>query len=269
MPDTHRSARKESTLNKAKKIPDGRGRVQKLLSGLAARSAAASGRLLYKAGVRFLADEEWREPYARELAADTRSAKSPMRNLDRRFMLIQVAEAVRKLPGSTVECGVFRGVGSALICRALEGTYAPGDAHFAFDAFEGLPAPVEKDQLGQDQWWTEGDLKSEAAGVAKLLAPFSHARIEVGWIPERFDQVGDRTFRLIHIDVDLHDPTRDSIDFFFHRLVPGGMMLLDDHGIVSCPGARAAAEEYFAKTGDPIIELPTGQALIIKGASSR
>lgn len=252
-------------MKKAKKNPGARGRVEKLLSGLAARSAAASGRLLYKAGVRFLADDEWREPYARELGADSRSAKSPLRNLDRRFMLVQVAEAVRGLEGSTAECGVFRGVGSGLICRALEGTYGSEDAHFAFDSFEGLPAPVERDLLDKDQWWTEGDLKSEEAGVAQLLAPFDHARIEVGWIPERFDQVGDRSFRLIHIDVDLHDPTRDSIEFFFPRLVHGGMMLLDDHGIVSCPGARAAAEEYFAKTGDAIIELPTGQALIIKG----
>lgn len=256
-------------MDKAKKNPGARGRVQKLLSGLAARTAAASGRLLYKNGVRFIADQAWRVPYERELSADSRSKKAPMRNLDRRFMLVQVAEAVRRLPGSTAECGVFRGIGSALVCRALDGTYAADDAHFAFDAFEGLPAPVEADQIGgDDQWWTEGDLKSEEAGVAALLSPFSHAQIKAGWIPDRFSEVGDRRFRLIHIDVDLHDPTRDSIDFFFPRLVPGGMMLLDDHGIVSCPGARAAAEEYFAKTGDPIIELPTGQALIVKGAST-
>ena len=246
--------------------PGERTRLEKWLGKIADRAAGLSGRLLYKRGVRFLADPEWRVPYALELAADERPGKPKNKALDRRFVLTQLADSVRGLEGSTAECGAYLGVGSALICRALEGTWREGDAHFAFDAFEGLPKPSADDEAETGQWWTEGDLKTDRSPIEARLAPFSNARIEVGWIPERFPQVGDRRFRFVHVDVDLYEPTKDSIEFFWPRLVSGGVLLLDDHGVVSCPGARKAAVEFFAKTGDPIIELPTGQAIVWKRA---
>ena len=231
---------------------------------IADAAAARAGSLVYKRGVKFLADPEWRIPYELELTADRRPGKPENCALDRRFVLVQLAESVRKLRGSTVECGGWLGVGSALICRALEGSCSGDDAHFVFDSFEGLPAPGLNDRVKFGQWWTRGDLKTDTSSIDKLLRPFPHARVEVGWIPDRFAEVGERSFRLVHIDVDLYEPTRDSIAFFFPRLVPGGVLLFDDHGIVSCPGARKAAVEYFDDLGIPIVELPTGQAFVIK-----
>lgn len=254
----------EILLAKQARNPGKRTRMEKRLGKIAERAAGLSGRLIYKRGVRFLADPEWREPYAAELAADERPGKPQNKALDRRFVLTQIAESVRALEGSTAECGAYLGVGSALICRALEGTWREGATHFAFDAFEGLPEPVEADRADTGQWWTEGDLKTDSSPIEARLAPFPRARIMVGWIPERFPGVAERAFRLVHIDVDLYKPTKDSIEFFWPRLVPGGVLLLDDHGVVSCPGARKAAVEFFAKTGDPIIELPTGQAIVWK-----
>ena len=32
-----------------------------------------------------------------------------------------------------------------------------------------------------------------------------------GWIPTRFQEVADRHFAFVHIDVDLYEPTRDSL----------------------------------------------------------
>jgi len=45
----------------------------------------------------------------------------------------------------------------------------------------------------------------------------------------------------------------------------GGFIVCDDYGFPSCPGARAAVDEFFAgKTAFPLC-LPTGQALVFKG----
>jgi hypothetical protein len=249
---------------KQAKNPGKGGKYSKIMRKIADAAAVRAGSLVYKRGVMFLADPKWRIPYEIELTADRRSGKSENRALDRRFVLVQLAESVRKLQGSTAECGGWRGVGSALICRALEGSFGGDDAHFVFDSFEGLPEPSLHDRVKSGQWWTRGDLKTSTSSIDKLLRPFPHAHVEVGWIPDRFPEVGERHFRLVHVDVDLYDPTRDSIAFFFPRLVPGGVLLLDDHGIVSCPGARKAAIEYFDGLGLPIIELPTGQAFVIK-----
>jgi O-methyltransferase len=54
------------------------------------------------------------------------------------------------------------------------------------------------------------------------------------------------------------------LNFFWPRLVPGGIVVCDDYGFTTCPGARSAMDEFFAELGVGIIELTTGQALAIK-----
>jgi hypothetical protein len=86
----------------------------------------------------------------------------------------------------------------------------------------------------------------------------------VGWIPHTFAAVEDRRFALVHIDVDLHAPTHDALVFFFERLEPNGIVVCDDYGSAYCPGARKAFDEFFADRPESIIELPTGQALVVR-----
>jgi hypothetical protein len=77
--------------------------------------------------------------------------------------------------------------------------------------------------------------------------------------------VEDRRFKLVHIDVDLYQPTRDSVEFFYPRMVPGGVILCDDYGSTRCPGARRAMDEFFfEKPEGPVVDLLNGQGLAIK-----
>ena len=85
-------------------------------------------------------------------------------------------------------------------------------------------------------------------------------------IPTRFDEVADRSFCFVHVDVDLFEPTRESIAFFYPRMVPGGVMLFDDYGFVTCPGATRAIDEFTAEHPEPLVHVPTAQAFLIKGA---
>src|SRR5262245_17550274 len=95
----------------------------------------------YHEGVIWSNDRSWAEPYLRHLARDARRGYPATRILDRRFFVVQIAKSVAELPGSTAECGVRYGVGSALICEALRSTYDANARHFAFDSFEGLSEP--------------------------------------------------------------------------------------------------------------------------------
>jgi hypothetical protein len=64
----------------------------------------------------------------------------------------------------------------------------------------------------------------------------------------------------------LYQPTFASVSFFYPRMNSGGLMLFDDYGFATCPGARRAIDEFFADKPEPIIDLPTGQAFVlIKG----
>lgn len=85
-----------------------------------------------------------------------------------------------------------------------------------------------------------------------------------GWIPEKFHEVEDKEFSLVHIDVDLHDPTLASLEFFWPRLNAGGMIVCDDYGSEACPGAKKAMDDFAAKYGFSVVHLTTGQGFITK-----
>ncbi|MEO0034391.1 MAG: hypothetical protein RLZZ501_414, partial [Pseudomonadota bacterium] len=88
-----------------------------------------------------------------------------------------------------------------------------------------------------------------------------------GWIPERFGEVADRRFCLVHIDVDLQQPTLDALAFFYPRLVPGGLIVFDDYGCSTCVGATAVVDAFLADKPEPIIHLAAGGAFLVKGGA--
>jgi hypothetical protein len=129
-----------------------------------------------------------------------------------------------------------------------------------FDSFEGLSKPGEKDGT----FWSTGGLSADESKARQNLAGFSNAAFYRGWIPERFPEVGDRSFALVHIDVDLYQPTLDSLAFFYPRMVKGGLIICDDYGFTTCPGAREAMDSFFGHMPELVVHLPTGQGLVLK-----
>jgi O-methyltransferase len=48
-------------------------------------------------------------------------------------------------------------------------------------------------------------------------------------------------------------------------MVSGGFIIFDDYGMPSCPGARAAVDQFFADKPEKPLALHTGQALVFRG----
>ena len=184
---------------------------------------------------------------------------------DRKFVLWSMARNTSNLPGDTAECGVLDGASSYLICSA-RATCASAE-HHAFDSFEGLSAPRSEDRPSSNVAfeWASGDLSVPLEEAMHKLGRFDNIRYYKGWIPSRFEEVSARWFSFVHVDVDLYQPTKDSLEFFYPRLVPGGILLCDDYGYHTCPGARQAFDEFAATTPEQtVVHLPTGQGFIVK-----
>jgi len=181
--------------------------------------------------------------------------RSNYHSLDRKYALDQLTLLAQHLPGDTAECGVYKGASSYLICRRMSGR---GKLHHAFDSFEGLSAPSPEDGT----YWRAGDLSVPEAEARATLGDFDFVVFHRGWIPATFSRVADRTFCFVHLDVDLYDPTRDSLEFFYDRMVPGGIILCDDFGFRTCPGAHRAMIDFFRDKPEEIVSLPTGQGLV-------
>lgn len=199
----------------------------------------------------YLEDEEFLEFYSRYMDAGN------WHSLDRKYLLREMLKVVSRIPGDIAECGTYKGFSAYLMCRSLQGT--SNEVHL-FDSFEGLPDVEEVDGT----WWAKGRFASPEDCVHETLAGFTNYKVYKGWIPDRFPEVAGRRFRLVHIDVDLYRPTYDSLEFFYPRVEPGGIILLDDHGCNTCPGAKQAADEFFSEREEKVAVLPTGQGLVLK-----
>ena len=96
------------------------------------------------------------------------------------------------------------------------------------------------------------------------LADFPGVTFHEGWIPEVLEDLPDTHYRFVHVDVDLFAPTRACLEYFYPRLVPGGLLVIDDYGFTAWPGCKAAADAWSAEQAVPIVLLPTGNALVVK-----
>jgi O-methyltransferase len=181
----------------------------------------------------------------------------------RKFVLFNLLKLIKGVEGDTAECGSYVGCSSYAICSA---TLGEGRHHHIFDSFEGLSAPTDEDRTDSPDIlkWKKHDLSIPEWRVRQTLAKFPDVHLYKGWIPERFSEVADRQFAFAHIDVDLYQPTLDSIRFFYPRLATGGLIVCDDYGFSACPGAFNAMNEYAAEVGAAVVHLPTGQGMIMK-----
>jgi O-methyltransferase len=184
------------------------------------------------------------------------------RSLDRKFALKELLKLALPLDGEVAECGVFRGASAYLIAKRLVAARCGKTLHL-FDSFAGLSRPGASD----GDYWQAGALACSLAEVRANLATVAETvRFHAGWIPERFGDVAEKRFCFVQIDVDLHQPTWDALTFFYPRLVPGGILICDDYGFETCPGARKAMDTFFADKPEPVIHLPTGQGFVIRQA---
>ncbi len=199
----------------------------------------------------WLDDREFIEAYDRLCPSNRRSA-------DRKFLLRSLLSLIEDVPGDTAECGVYQGASSYVICRYSMG---PERTHHAFDSFEGLSEPDRVD----GNYWTSGDLSSSEESARRNLAQFPRVQLHKGWIPASFSVVPEGTkFAFVHLDVDLHQPTFDSLRYFYPLLSPGAVVVCDDYGFATCPGTTLACDEFLADKKENIVNSPTGQGFFIK-----
>lgn len=195
------------------------------------------------------------------LASYRRLEPHHLRMAERTFAVRELVASLDHVPGDTVEVGAYRGKTSYFICQARgRGT------HHVFDSFEGLSNPQMEDTPDNKTafHWRRGDLTAQEEVIRTNLAEFTNVEYYRGWVPDRFPEVADRQFAFVHIDVDLYQPTLDSLKFFYPRLESCGIIICDDYGFTSCPGAYRAMHEYMQDKPEKIIHLPTGQGMIIK-----
>lgn len=159
----------------------------------------------------------------------------------------------KKLSGDFAEVGVYRGKSAKLICEAK------GDKPLhLFDTFEGLPelGPEDDNMLHQRQY---------AAGldsVKTYLGSYVNVSFYRGIFPRTAEPAKNISFAFVHLDVDLYRGTLECLEFFYPRMVAGGIIL--SHDYLTLAGVKKAFDDFFTEKAELVIELSTNQCLVVK-----
>lgn len=129
-----------------------------------------------------------------------------------------------------------------------------------FDSFAGLPHSGHQLDLHHAGDFADTGLEQ----VRTTVGAEDWIDFRKGWIPQTFAGLESSRIRFAHIDVDLYQAIVDSCAFIYPRLAPGGMLVFDDYGLPSCPGARAAVDEFFRDKPETPFPLINGQCLLVK-----
>jgi len=204
------------------------------------------------------------------------------------FFVYSLARSQCHLDGDLAEVGVYTGASAKLIAEARdslarsasdvssiplplgegadrrsagEGGSSLRKPFHLFDTFAGLPESSAKDRnvyTGKSKPQYACSLDS----VHEYLRNYANLHFYQGLFPETAAPVADRKFCFVHIDVDLYTSTLACLEFFYPRLVPGGILLSHDYSLLT--GVKAALSEFLVDKAEALVELPTTQAMIIK-----
>jgi hypothetical protein len=169
------------------------------------------------------------------------------------FTVYSVARAQRTRPGDFAEVGVYKGASAKLISEAK------GDKPLRlFDTFEGLPPSSAKDRAVH----RENQYACSMASVQQYLQGYGNLSFHKGIFPDSARGVPEGRYSFCHFDVDWYEGTLGCLEYFYPRMVSGGVMLSHDYGLLA--GVEAAFTEFFADKPEGVIELPTTQCMVIK-----
>jgi hypothetical protein len=194
---------------------------------------------------------------------------------NRFYNLLSIHRWVADISGWQVECGCWKGLSCYMLnhqSKRLNPAH-DGSGFMIIDSFEGLSQPTQEDSakfsLNPDLFVGDfivpaGTFDCPQDAVRRSLSEFPGIEYHQGWIPDALSSLPEKTYSFVHIDLDLHDPIRGAIDYFYPRLAKGGVIVLDDYGSLVWPGAMKAGDEGAAALGQTLIPLSTGQALIVR-----
>ena len=172
-----------------------------------------------------------------------------------------------QIEGDIVECGVWRGGSMMAVAKTLHLLGDNSRTLRLFDTFEGMTPPTDIDVEfdGQAARTLLASSDKKDADSVWCYAPMEGVKavlLESGYDPEKLVFVQGRVedtlpdsaperIALLRLDTDWYESTRHELEHLFPRLVPGGVLIIDDYG--HWEGARKAVDEYIAKYQLPIL----------------
>lgn len=182
-----------------------------------------------------------------------------MASQERILAVISAVDYVVKagIPGSFVECGVYKGGCSMAAARTyLRAGRTDVDLHL-FDTFEGMPEATEADfylkdgtpaeAMFPDEAWCYASDAEVRANMERTGYPTDRVHLIKGKVEDTIPAASPDRIAVLRLDTDWYSSTRHEMEHLYPRLSPGGVLIIDDYGHWS--GSQKAVDEYLETNG--------------------
>jgi hypothetical protein len=254
--------------------------MQGVLKSIIKKALATTGYAVFRARNRYMEDglftihndhfrrgQAFQEAYSRGLQASN--------GVDAAFewrvhVALWAAATSLHVPGDFVECGVNAGFISSAIMRHLRWNNLDRRFHLIdtfggpiFDQYSSEEIARGRLSLAQDAL-AAGSYVTDLARVRANYSEWPSAIVVQGVIPEVLPALDIGPVAFLHIDMNCAYPERAALEFFWNRLSPGAIVLLDDYAYFGHDQQTSAIDSTALALGANILSLPTGQGLIVK-----
>lgn len=173
----------------------------------------------------------------------------------RTHTLCWAADSAAALPGDFVECGTYQGYSAEVLMHFTKGL--PGRRLWLYDVFDPSGDAGEGHRL-------PAHAPDLAAQVRARFQPWDNVTVTQGKVPQILAEIAPEQIAFLHIDMNNAEAERGALDMLFDRVSPGGIIVFDDYGWSGYRAQKDSADEFMQSRGLSVLELPTGQGLVVK-----
>jgi O-methyltransferase len=169
----------------------------------------------------------------------------------RKYILnLRLVQNYKRIQGSIVECGTWRGGMDAGIASLLE-----RERHYyLFDSFEGLPdaQPIDgeealawQNELPPSQNFNNCLADRDEAEEAMQKSGATKVSIIKGFFENTLSKYDGGDIAILRLDADWYESTMQCLEHLFDKVLPGGIVIFDDY--YTWPGCTQAVHEFLSK----------------------
>lgn len=179
-------------------------------------------------------------------------------------VLCWAARHAQNLEGDFVDCGVHTGIFARSVMHFID-FKKTNKQYYLLDTFEGLSEKYStREEIKRNQKMKYDDRSNIYEQVKETFKDFNVTIIK-GAVPETLPQVSAEKICFLSVDMNCVGPEKDALEYFWDKIVPGGIIVLDDYGYANSTNDQRKMHDAFAASkGVMVLSLPTCQGIIIK-----
>lgn len=161
-----------------------------------------------------------------------------------------------RLEGDFVECACYKGTTARVVCDAVKFAGQSTRHYYLYDLFDHDPA-MPHHAMQEHSRKLFGEVKARFTDCPNVT-------VTQGKVPEVLAEVAPEKIAFMHLDLNNAEAEIGALEVLFERMVPGAVLVLDDYGWQAYRAQKLAEDPWFEQRGFRVLELPTGQGLVIK-----